>query len=60
MQKQLQKFAQQYPAIADLQARARRRLPHLAWEYLDCGTGEETAVSRNLTAFQNITMLPQF
>ncbi|MCP5099822.1 MAG: alpha-hydroxy-acid oxidizing protein, partial [Chloroflexi bacterium] len=47
-------------AIADLQARARRRLPHLAWEYLDCGTGEETAVSRNLTAFQNITMLPQF
>lgn len=50
---------QRYPAVADLRRRAKRRLPHFSWEYLDSGTGQEQCVSRNETALQNITLLPR-
>ncbi len=50
----------QYPSIADLASRARRRMPHFSWEYLDSGTGRETCVARNITALQNIRLVPQF
>jgi L-lactate dehydrogenase (cytochrome) len=49
-----------YPTIADLAARAKKRIPFFAWEYLASGTGAEHGVSRNLDAFANITMTPQF
>lgn len=55
----LQKFGGSYPAITDLKSRAKKRVPHVAWEYLDGGTGDETAVQRNLDGFNNITLLPQ-
>ena len=29
-----------YPAISDLERKARRRIPYFAWEYLDAGTGQ--------------------
>lgn len=51
---------QKYPAVADLQKAAKRRIPHLAWEYLECGTGNEQSIQRNLDSFARITMLPQF
>lgn len=51
---------QRYPSIRDLQARAKRRLPLIAWEYLDMGTGDEKAVSRNRSSLDRITLLPQF
>lgn len=35
------------PSIEDLSGLAKRRMPHFAWEYLDSGTGFETAVRRN-------------
>ncbi|SVC99700.1 uncharacterized protein METZ01_LOCUS352554, partial [marine metagenome] len=38
------KLMRQYPTIADLRDRAQKRLPHIAWEYLSCGTGEEAAL----------------
>lgn len=50
---------QKYPAISDLKKRAQQRLPHVAWEYLDCGTGDDRGVQRNLDGFANITMLPR-
>lgn len=49
-----------YPAISDLQKRAQQRLPLVAWEYLDMGTGEEVSVSRNREGFNQVTLLPQF
>ncbi|MEM7343901.1 MAG: alpha-hydroxy acid oxidase [Chloroflexota bacterium] len=55
-----QQRRQRYPAIIDLQKRAKQRLPLIAWEYLDMGTGDEAAVSRNRTHLNQITMLPQF
>ena len=54
------KLMQQYPCIADLRARARRRIPHVAWEYLDCGTGDEVGLARNLQRLGEVTLVPRF
>lgn len=50
---------QRYPAVADLKRRAKRRIPHFSWEYLDSGTGREFGLSRNESALQEITLLPR-
>lgn len=50
---------QRYPAVADLQARAKHRLPFFSWEYLDSGTGKEHSIFRNELALQEITFLPR-
>lgn len=49
-----------YPAISDLAAKAKKRIPHFAWEYLDSGTGLEDAVQRNRNAFAEVTLTPRF
>lgn len=49
-----------YPAISDLEALARRRMPCFAWEFLDSGTGGDEAVARNREAFSRITLTPRF
>ena len=49
---------QRYPALADLKARARRRIPHFAWEYLDSGTGDELALRRSRTALDAVVLKP--
>jgi L-lactate dehydrogenase (cytochrome) len=49
-----------YPAISDLQALARRRMPRFAWEFLDSGTGEDGAKARNEEAFASVTLTPRF
>ena len=48
-----------YPAITDLEARARKRMPFFSWEYLDSGTGADQAVQRNADALAKITLTPQ-
>lgn len=48
-----------FPAISDLQQRAKGRLPHFSWEYLDSGTGTEHCITRNISALQEITFLPR-
>ena len=48
-----------YPAISDLEARAKKRVPHFSWEYLDSGTGADQAVRRNADALGEITLVPQ-
>jgi len=52
-------LADRYPSVADLARRARRRLPHFAWEFLDSGTGREYALARNEAALQRILMRPR-
>ena len=54
------KLSNQYPAIEDMARKAKQRIPRVAWEYLDSGTGEEDLLARNREAFQKITFLPQF
>ncbi|WP_170381757.1 alpha-hydroxy acid oxidase [Ruegeria atlantica] len=47
-----------FPGIADLKRRARRRVPHFVWEFLESGTGAEATVRRNRTALDDIEFLP--
>jgi L-lactate dehydrogenase (cytochrome) len=47
-----------YPALSDLKARARQRLPRFVWEYLDSGTGVERARHAGPAALQAIEMMP--
>ena len=47
-----------YPAVSDLRAKARRRIPHFAFEYLDSGTAAELQVRRNREALDAVWFLP--
>ncbi|MGP1356137.1 alpha-hydroxy acid oxidase [Roseicyclus sp.] len=47
-----------FPAISDLKARARRRIPHFVWEYLDSATGTESAHRRGREAFDRVLFRP--
>jgi len=58
-EKQFVERVNRYPAISDLRQRAKKRLPHVAWEYLEGGTGEDQALTRNLQRLADITLVPQ-
>ncbi|GAB4285024.1 MAG: FMN-dependent L-lactate dehydrogenase LldD [Roseovarius sp.] len=51
-------LASRYPALSDLRARARARLPRFVWEFLDSGTGAETAAARNRAALDRVLLMP--
>jgi len=52
------KHHSRYPAIADLKKRARRRIPHFVWEYLDSATGDEATLHRNRSALDEVLFNP--
>jgi isopentenyl diphosphate isomerase/L-lactate dehydrogenase-like FMN-dependent dehydrogenase len=45
--------------IADLRAKARRRLPLGVWEYLERGVEDEAGMARNRAALERITFRPR-
>ena len=47
-----------HPTLPDLRARAKRRLPHFAWEYLDSGTGDDAAIRRSRAALDAVALAP--
>ncbi|PUB13600.1 alpha-hydroxy acid oxidase [Yoonia sediminilitoris] len=47
-----------YPAIADLRRRARKRIPHFVWEYLDSATGTEATQARNRQKLDDVLLKP--
>ena len=47
-----------FPAISDLRARARKRVPHFVFEYLDSSTGIEDQTRRNQAALRDIRFWP--
>ncbi|WP_089268673.1 alpha-hydroxy acid oxidase [Puniceibacterium sediminis] len=47
-----------FPAITDLRARARQRIPRFVWEYLDSATGTEATQRRNRAALDRILFTP--
>lgn len=59
-QKNAPKLMNRYPAIEDLQKKAKNRLPFVAWEYLETGTGDEKAIDRNREGLDKITIVPRF
>ena len=48
-----------YPTINDLAKKAKKRIPHVAWEYLETGTGSEHLTQRNIDSLRAITLNPQ-
>lgn len=52
-------YLDKYPAISDLAKRAKKRIPNVAWQYLETGTGDEYALQRNLNAFRDVIINPQ-
>ncbi len=48
-----------YPAIADLEKRAKRRIPTFSWEYLASGTGTEGTLRANIDAMAAVRLRPQ-
>ena len=49
-----------WPSIADLRARARRRLPGFAYDYLDAAIDEERGLAENRAAFHRIRLIPRY
>ncbi|MEP3345576.1 MAG: alpha-hydroxy acid oxidase [Litoreibacter sp.] len=47
-----------YPGLSDLKARARKRIPHFVWEYLDSATGTEATLKRNRTKLDEVLLRP--
>jgi len=47
-----------YPAIVDLKTRARARIPHFVWEYLDSATGVEATQARNRVMLDQVLLNP--
>ncbi|MDQ7069154.1 MAG: alpha-hydroxy acid oxidase [Rhodobacterales bacterium] len=47
-----------YPAISDLKHRAKRRIPHFVWEYLDSATGDHKTQQRNRAMLDKLLFEP--
>ncbi|BFP43094.1 alpha-hydroxy acid oxidase [Flavobacteriaceae bacterium GF1] len=58
--KKLEYYSNTYPRIVDIAQKAKKRIPNVAWEYLDSGTGDESLLQANQTAFEKIRFLPRF
>jgi len=54
------KLRRRFPTAQDLRARARKRLPNFAFEYVDGGAGADTGIARNWNAFDAIEMVPRY
>lgn len=59
---QVQRLAlkRRYPTAFDLRARARRRLPNFAFEYMDGGAGSDTGIARNWAALDSVELVPRY
>jgi L-lactate dehydrogenase (cytochrome) len=49
-----------YPSMDDLRARAQRRIPRFAFEYLDGGCNEDVNLHRNRSDLQRVELVPRY
>lgn len=54
------KYLAKYPLIEYLEKKAAKRIPHVALTYLNCGTGDDKAVERNVQGLDEVFITPQF
>ena len=47
-------FDTRYPSVDDLRAKARKRVPRFAFEYLDGGCNEDVNLHRNTSDIRDI------
>ncbi|SMC86588.1 alpha-hydroxy acid oxidase [Rhizobium sp. RU36D] len=50
----------QFPAVEDLERRARRRMPSFAFDFLQGGAGDESGLRRNRSALQAVEVVPRY
>ena len=60
MQPEHHKLKRRFPTALDLRARARKRMPNFAFEYVDGGAGADTGIARNWGALDSIEMVPRY
>ncbi|WP_412468861.1 alpha-hydroxy-acid oxidizing protein [Pedobacter sp. KLB.chiD] len=53
-------YHSQYPSVADLRSKARKRIPKFAFDYLEGGCNEGLNLARNETDFDNIYLKPNY
>ena len=53
-------FNGDYPSVEDLRARARRRIPRFAFEYLDGGCNEDINLHKNTAELREVELLPHY
>ncbi len=53
-------LADKYPRIADMKAKALKRMPHFSAEYLLSGTGYDRAMEHNQNVLKNIFLTPRY
>lgn len=59
-EQKMESFANRYPRVSDVAKKANKRIPHVAWEYLDSGTGAEQLLAKNKSSFHNLQFIPRF
>jgi L-lactate dehydrogenase (cytochrome) len=55
-----QSFDTRYPSVDDLRAKAKKRMPRFAFEYLDGGCNEDVNIIRNTSDIRDITLKPTY
>lgn len=59
-EKHREHWLDRYPAIEDLRRKAQKRIPNVAWQYLETGTGREACLQSNLDALNQYRLTPKF
>ena len=54
------KFISQYPSIADLKIKARKKIPRFAFEYLNGGCNDDVNIKRNNDEIRNVQLRPDY
>ena len=54
------KFISQYPSIADLKIKARKKIPRFAFEYLNGGCNDDVNIKRNTDEIRNVQLRPDY
>ena len=49
-----------YPTIEDLRAKAKKRIPKFAFEYLDGGCNADVNLRKNMTDIQDVELRPEY
>jgi len=60
MDPRLVPLRRRFPMVADLERRARWRIPRFAFDFLQGGAGDETGMPRNRRALQAVEVMPRY
>ena len=53
-------FDSRYPSIETLRARAKKRIPGFAFDYLDGGCNEEVNIKKNTEEIRQVELRPDY